>query len=206
MSLSRAPLGAALERGSVLTLFLALTLLLTWPLARRFDRALPGEWRDQYQRACDTQLVTWAVDWNARHLLAADQAGIWDANLFYPARRTLAYSEHFIGTTLPGLPVYLASRDPILLYNVLFVLSFALSGFTAALLVRDLTARWDAAIVAGLVFGFCPYRYAHLNQLHVLSAFWAPVALLLRGGFFSRAPGRRLSDSSSRSCSSAGPA
>ena len=43
---------------------------------------------------------------------------------------------------------------------------------------RELTARRDAAIVAGLAFAFAPYRMGQLSHLQMLAYYWAPLALL----------------------------
>lgn len=65
-----------------------------------------------------------------------------------------------------------------LFYNVVFLLSFPLSGLTAYLLRHQLTGRRDAAWVAGLAYGFCPYRIDQLPHLQGLWSSWMPLALL----------------------------
>ena len=54
----------------------------------------------------------------------------------------------------------------ILVYHLVLLSGFAISGVGVALLVRELTGRADAAILAGIVFAFLPFRidhYAHLQ-------------------------------------------
>ncbi len=55
---------------------------------------------------------------------------------------------------------------------------FPLSALAAHLLGVELTGRHDAALVAGLTFGFGPYRAAHVAHLQILSSYWMPLALL----------------------------
>ena len=55
-------------------------------------------------------------------------------------------------------PIIWVTGSPVVAYNVAFLLSFSLSGLAAYLLCHQLTGRRDAAWVAGLAFGFCPYR------------------------------------------------
>src|SRR4029453_4226189 len=45
------------------------------------------------------------------------------------------------------------------------------------LLVRDLTGDKRAAFVAGLVYGFLPYRIASVPHLQVITSQWMPFAL-----------------------------
>jgi hypothetical protein len=44
------------------------------------------------------------------------------------------------------------------------ILSFTLTGLSMFLLIRWLTGNWQAALVAGLAFGFWPYQFVAMNQ------------------------------------------
>ncbi len=46
------------------------------------------------------------------------------------------------------------------------------------LLVRALTGRIDAALVAGALFALYPYRFEHYSHLELLMTMWMPLALL----------------------------
>ena len=96
---------------------------------------------------------------------------------FIPTPLALALSEHLFGQTLQILPVYWLTGNIILCYNLLFISTFALSGFGTYLLVRDLTGDTRAAFIAGLVYGFLPYRIASVPHLQVMSSQWMPFAL-----------------------------
>ena len=63
-------------------------------------------------------------------------------------------------------------------YNVTFLLSFALSGYTTYLLVCYLTHSRTAAFVAGLVFAFSPYHLSHFNHPNLISIQWLPLCML----------------------------
>ena len=67
--------------------------------------------------------------------------------------------------------------NPIGAYNVALILSAWLSGFFAFLLGRRLTGSTAAGVIAGLAFGFSPYRVSQLAHLQVLTAQWMPLAL-----------------------------
>jgi hypothetical protein len=131
----------------------------------------------------DPLFVTWVMAWVGRHLtaLAVGDPGafarMWDAPIFAPELRTLAYSEHFTGQTLLTLPLAWAGVGPMAVYNAAFLASFWLSALGAYTLVRALTGRQDAAFVAGAIYGFNVYRLISLSHLHTLSAQWPPVAM-----------------------------
>ncbi len=113
------------------------------------------------------RLLTGAISWTE----------FWNANIFHPDPLALALSEHLFGQTLQILPVYWLTGNIILCYNLLFISTFALSAFGTYLLVRDLTGDRRAAFIAGLVYGFLPYRIASVPHVQVMSSQWMPFAL-----------------------------
>ena len=65
-----------------------------------------------------------------------------------------------------------------MIYNLLLLSGFVLSGVTMFLLVRALTGRIDAALIAGAIFALYPYRYEHYSHLELQMTMWMPLALL----------------------------
>lgn len=154
---------------------MALSILLTWPLVLGIGSDVPGD-------LGDSLLNMWILGWGADHvpkLLAGSitWSQFWNANIFYPDPLALALSEHLFGQVLQILPVYWLTGNIILCYNLLFISTFALSGFGTYLLVRDLTGDKRAAFLAGLVYGFLPYRIASVPHVQVMSSQWMPFAL-----------------------------
>jgi len=118
------------------------------------------------------------LSWVA-HQLPADALHLFDANIFYPEPRTLAYSDAMLATALMAAPLLWAGVPQVIVYNLLVLLSFAASGIATYALVRRLTGdRWAAA-VAGAAFAFFPYRLEHYSHLELLVTFWMPLALLM---------------------------
>lgn len=181
-----------LSAPSAALVFSALSVALTWPLALGIGRDVPGD-------LGDSLLNMWILGWGVKHvpLLLTFQiswADYWNANIFHPDPLALSLSEHLFGQTLQVLPIYWLTGNIILCYNLLFISTFALSAFGTYLLVRDLTGDKRAAFVAGLVYGFLPYRIASIPHLQVMSSQWMPFALWGLNRFVSRfpAPGSRL--------------
>jgi hypothetical protein len=168
--------------------YTALALVGTWPLGR-------GLASDVAWDLGDSVFVMWVLTWNHSQFLAV-LGGDWsrigslfDANIFYPAPLTLAYSEPFLAQSLQSLPLYALTGNPILVYNLLFLSTFVLSGLGMYLFVRTLTGRDLAAFVAGALFAFAPYRIPQSSHLQVLSAQWMPFVLY---GFHRYFDTRRL--------------
>jgi len=156
--------------------YTAFAIVATWPLARGIGRDVPADLGDPV-------FVMWALAWDCEQLLAILRgdftrlATFFDANIFYPAPLTLAYSEHFIAQAVQVLPVWALTKNPILCYNLLYLSTFVLSGLGAYLFVRELCGNPRAAFVAGVLFAFAPYRFPQSSHLQVLSSQWMPFAL-----------------------------
>lgn len=153
----------------VFTAFTALAIALTWPLFLDLGAVVPSDLGDPV-------LNTWILWWNAGHVPLT--ASWWNASFFFPAAGVLAFSEHLLGLSVIASPVIWLTGSPLLGYNVTFLLTFPLSATAACLLGLELTGRRDAAFLAGLIFGFSPFRMGQLSHLQVLASFWLPVALL----------------------------
>jgi hypothetical protein len=131
----------------------------------------------------DPVFVCWVLLWTSGQVfafLSGDFNALsryWHGNIFYPEPLTLAYSEHFTAQMLQALPLLAATDNIVLVYNLLFLSTFVLCGLGMFLLVRDLTGRPLAALVAGLAFAFAPYRVDQFPHLQILSAQWMPFAL-----------------------------
>jgi len=174
----------------VFLLYSLLALVLTWPLAIGLGSDVPGD-------LGDSLLNMWILGWGAEHVPrlltgAIGWADFWNANIFHPDPLALALSEHLFGQVLQILPVYWLTGNIILCYNLLFISTFALSAFGTYLLVRDLTGDKRAAFIAGLVYGFLPYRIASVPHLQVMSSQWMPFALYGLNRFVTTGSNRAL--------------
>lgn len=159
---------------------LLLALAWTWPLVTRLSRRIahdPG----------DPVLNTWILWWNTKALPFT--GAWWDAPIFYPMPGALALSEHLAGIAPFTAPLHAAGLTPIAAYNVSLILSCWLSAWFAFLLGRRLTGSTAAGIIAGLAFGFAPYRAGQLAHLQVLTTQWMPLSLLAMHAYLEK--GRR---------------
>jgi hypothetical protein len=151
----------------VAALFVALTLVLAYPVSHPASTALPGD--------ADTDLFMWTLAWDT-HALVTNPLGIFDANIFHPKRLTLAYSENLIGSALFAAPVLWASDNPVLALNVVALLSCVLCGLAHT----SWGGPWAfpaGAIVCGIVFAFSPARFFRIGQLHLTTVQWIPFSL-----------------------------
>jgi hypothetical protein len=157
--------------------FLALALVVTWPLAPGLGRDVPSDYGDPLYAA-------WAIAWVSRQLgriFSGDVAALlhfFDANQLHPEPATLALSDHFVGQALPLAPVYWLTQDAVLTLGLAYLVAFWLCGFCMWLLVREITGSALAGVLAGSVFAFNEFFTIYeLAHLQILSAHWMPLAL-----------------------------
>jgi len=160
----------------VLALFIALSLAMTYPLVTHLGTAV----RDYG----DSLLNTWILAWDVHQITHAHVGHFFDANIFYPHTRTLAYSEHLFTESLAALPVALLTGNPVLAHNIVLLLGFITSAFGMYFLVLYLTGKILPSIVAGLIYAFNPFMFAHIFQVQVLWAGGIPLAFLFLHRYF----------------------
>ncbi|MCC7240545.1 MAG: hypothetical protein IT180_01360 [Acidobacteria bacterium] len=125
----------------------------------------------------DGRWSIWVVSWVA-HALIADPAGVYQANIFYPERNALAFSEANLVEGALGAPVWVLTHNPYATHNVVALLSFVIAAAGAYYLVRYLTGHRGAAAVAGVLFAFCPFVFARTAHIQLLFTGGIPFCLL----------------------------
>jgi hypothetical protein len=125
----------------------------------------------------DPLFSTWRIAW-VHHQLVSDPRHLFDANIFYPERLTLTFSDPVILPALTASPLLIGGVHPVIAYNLLLMSGFWFSGFAVYLLVRHLTGSSRAAFVAGLTYACCAYRVDHFSHLELQMTQWMPLALL----------------------------
>ncbi|MDM8529838.1 hypothetical protein QUF63_01605 [Anaerolineales bacterium HSG25] len=154
----------------ILLLYLLLTILLTYPLSLNLSTTVPND-------IGDPLLNTWILAWD-NQILLTDPLNLFQANIFHPLPHTLAYSEIMFSTAMLIFPLHHYWGEPIVSYNLSLLLSFVLSAYGMYLLVLSWTHQRRAAFIAGLIFGFAPYRFAAIAHLQLLTFQWLPFIIL----------------------------
>ena len=165
---------------TAVALFLA--VLLTWPLTPRLGSAGRID-------SGDARHGIWNVAWVA-HALTTHPGSLFDANIFYPHRGTLAYSEANIVAGVAAVPVWAATKNPYAAFNFVVLLAFASAALSAFLLVRVLGGSRLGGAIAGLIYGFSPYMFAHIPHIQLLMTF-GPALSMAAMHHFTKAPSLR---------------
>jgi len=151
-------------------LAIALAVVMTWPLAARFDRAArlnfgDGEWS------------LWNVTWVA-HALTTAPGRVFQANIFHPDHNALAYSEANIVTGALGVPFHLATAgSPYATHNGAMLTGLVLSVVFAWGFAAYLGASGPVAAFFAIAFTYCPYLFARTSHIQLMMTFGLPLSL-----------------------------
>ena len=173
------------EAAVVVTAALILTAALTYPLVARIDRIGRVNTADGFY-------AMWNVAWVADALIV-DPSRLFDANIFYPAKRALAFSEANIGAGAIAVPAWGFTGNPYLAHNSVVLFAFTMGVAGAYYLARYLTASREAAAVAGVLYAFCPFVFARTAHIQLMMTFGLPFAMLAFHRLVDRhTPGRAV--------------
>lgn len=143
----------------VLALYGVLTVFMTMPVAANITTHVAGMGGDPWQT-----MWRFEHEWENRDLL----------ELFGGGEPRLVNI-----SVWPWMPLHVMFGQPVA-YNLVFLLSFILSGYFMYLLVRYLTYHEAAAFLAGVLYMFLPYHVAHaMGHFGAMQTQWLPLAVLL---------------------------
>lgn len=128
----------------------------------------------------DQRWTVWVLARNARALLS-EPGRVFQAEGCHPADSALAYGHPVLAHALMMTPVYAATGDPVLTYNVLLGLAVVVSGLAMYLLVSEWTGNPVAAVVSALLFALQAERMRRVAHPFIYDTTWLVLAL-----FFAR--------------------
>jgi hypothetical protein len=155
----------------VLAAYIALSLAFCHPLVLHLSTDVAG-------RYVDTRVFQWN-NWWVKHALLDRLDLDYTRYLYYPSGASLVTHNMNWVSSLLTVPLDLAF-GPLVAYNLSFLLTFFLTGYTTYLLVRRLAGHRGAAFLAGLVFAFAPYHVSGNfdGQMNLANVQWIPLCVL----------------------------
>jgi hypothetical protein len=156
----------------VLLLYSLLTVAMTYPAVLFLRTKVLGGPADNFH-------FLWELWYVAHALFDLHKSPFFDPDVFVPFGFSLIRNQDLSpGTVLLFSPLTHFFGE-VFTYNSLILLSFLLTAFGTYLLARELWSNRLAAFLAGLIVGFCPYRFAHATgHLSIVSTEWIPFFFL----------------------------
>ncbi|HEY3571017.1 MAG TPA: hypothetical protein VGP73_24015 [Thermoanaerobaculia bacterium] len=119
-------------------------------------------------------VLKWGV-----HQLQLGLPDLWNANLFYPTPGTFTLSDHLIGPAAQLVLFLRVVPNAIAGYNFLLFTAFVGTALAVCWVCRRTGLSWPAALLAGWMYTFSPFRLAQMAHLQLLIVQWAPLTLWL---------------------------
>ena len=154
---------------AVAGLYIALTLVYFWPLPRLWGDHLGPDLGDPL---FNLYVLKWGV-----HQIRLGLPDLWNANIFYPTKGALAFSDHLLGPAAQLALFLLVIPNAIAGYNFLFFTSFIGSALATCWVLRRARLWWPAAVLAGMMYAFSSFRLSQTPHLQILIAQWIPLTL-----------------------------
>jgi hypothetical protein len=153
-------------------LFLALTLVLLWPLPLHLRSATISA------NSPDIWIHLWWM-WQVRESVLAGQNPYETMRVFHPTGAPLYLMGQDMFTALLSIP-FQGFLGLVLTYNLLTIVATAFTCWTATLFAYEVTGSRPGAVVAGLLFGFAPLQATFLNlgQMEYVNLGFLPLAAL----------------------------
>ena len=155
--------GDTVRRLGWLAVYVGVVAWLTWPLAAHLTTHL-----SHAHVICnfDQPQMIWALAWTS-HRVVENPLRLFEANIYHPMPHALLYAEAGFGAVPFFFPTFVATGNPILAANVMFLGSLALTAWGLHLLVAGFTRSAGAGVVAACTFLLTPWTLW----------MWAPGAL-----------------------------
>ena len=152
-----------------MAIYVVVTLAMTLPVVFRINSEIPKRGSDTYQVM--GQIM------NQTNIL--EQSGMTKG-------LKILVKNYQLNVFTPYATLGIILKNKILAYNILFYLSFILSGLGAYMLCYYFTRNAIASFFAGLVFAFSPHHFYHSLETHVgtMHQEWIPFFVLYFWKFF----------------------
>lgn len=164
----------------VLLLLAAAILAITWPWAANFATATYDHWDPPFH-AWKLELVARSI--LAGHLLPPDG----NTNVYYPHPGTLYFEAlHWPQAVVAAALFGLTNFNSLLVYHLVLVFFWALSGLCFWMLLHALGATRGAAWLGAMIFVLMPYRISYAVEFNMQLCFGLPLFFFFMVRYFQR--------------------
>ena len=165
--------GLLRESFLVLFLYVLVTAAVTYPvIAHLLDKVMGSDPEDNLH-------FVWELWYPAHAIFDLHKSPFFDPDVYFPYGFSLIRNQDLSPATVLLFMPLTRLIGEIGTYNVLMLGSFVLTAFGTYLLALELWGSRGGALIAGLIVGFCPYRFTHAGgHLSIGSTQWIPFFFL----------------------------
>lgn len=172
-----------LTHASLVLLFAALSVALTFPLARDAGTAFYGP--------LDAWLCIYIHNFVLEALVGGVAGNPLHGMVFYPAAYTLGFSETMVSNQLFWAPLRAFFQNPVLCYNLLILASLVANALAMFAFLRSRRLAVGACVIGATIYGFSGALIAYTVHLQLITLWWTPLAFR---SFYKFLESKRLSD------------
>jgi hypothetical protein len=169
-----------LEFFLILFLGIGMTILVTWPLAKKTGI--------YYNDAQDYPLNGWILWYDQMAIKTGrifHQKQYFDAPQMYPLPDTLCYSENMFVPSLFFSPIYWITHDLVLSVNCFTLLTFVLSFLSAYYCINYFVRDWRASLVGAAIYAFNPLTLSNFpSEIQLMNKYFLPLIFLFAYRYF----------------------
>lgn len=160
--------------------FAAAILLVTWPWAKTFATGFIRHW--------DPPFHAWKLEYAAKQLLSGRLLPLdGNTNMYYPYSGAFYFEAlHWPQAVVAAALFGLTNAGPVLVYHVVLIFFWALSGVCLWMLLRALGISPVSAILGALVFTLMPYRISYQVEFNMQLCFAIPLFFFFFVRYFQR--------------------
>ena len=160
--------------------FAAAILLVTWPWAKTFATGFIRHW--------DPPFHAWKLEYAAKQLLSGRLLPLdGNTNMYYPYSGAFYFEAlHWPQAVVAAALFGLTNAGPVLVYHVVLIFFWALSGVCLWMLLRALGVSPVSAILGALFFTLMPYRISYQVEFNMQLCFAIPLFFFFFVRYFQR--------------------
>lgn len=120
----------------------------------------------------DYPYIIWVINQNINHFRNLDFVNFFNTNAFYPFKGTLLFSDLLLPQSLIALPFSFFIGNPIIVFNILFFITFILNYFSLFLFWNNIFKNKFISFFGSVMFIFSSYFYTQLGHFQML-CYWS---------------------------------
>lgn len=122
------------------------------------------DWRDY-------SLMVWIMEQNVTKILGLTFNNYFDANIYFPHKLTLLFSDLLLPQSIISIPFFFLSNNLILIFNSDFIANFMLNYISLYLFWKQIFKNSLIAFLGSIFFIFSPFLHLELSHFQMLT-FW----------------------------------
>lgn len=119
----------------------------------------------------DYPYIVWVMFQSIEKLKSLDFAHFFETNAFFPYKLTLLFSDILLTQSLIALPFSFFTSNPILVFNIVFIITFFLNYISSFLFWKQIFKKDLIGFMGAIFTVFSPFTHSLLGHFQMLS-FW----------------------------------